>query len=164
MNDGGSGVSNTHMTVRWLSYGFASGTNIPFHPNNPIELNNVIASMLAYLFLLPDSFVNIKKPTGDFDAHFILADLFSLFGLDYVQANTLSDNFFSGTFMWNQDTGGLNIDNFNNIRNSFTGIFDHRDQHHFLAFDESFAVILSIIEGFFRSEIDTNIRIINLLR
>ncbi len=41
----------------------------------------------------------------------------------------------------------------------FVGIFDYKDQHHFLAFDSSFNDILQILGDFFRDNVDSRIRI-----
>ena len=157
-NDGGNGIGKRLIT-RFADFGITKSTNILFYPNDPTQLNNAIASMLVYLLILPDSFVDVKLSGGS-PQRFMFADLFNLHTPDYVQAHSYSNiqSTIQGTFMWDRNTGRLTRDNYNTYMNEFSRIFDHVAQHYFLGFD-SLGDILETIEGLFRNKIDASIQL-----
>ena len=163
-NDGGGGITTEPISKRWKTFGFTKyATNIPFYANDLTSLHSAIASMLVYLLVSPDSFVDIKARTlSSFgpDVHIIFADLFNLFNPDYVQTTTLTSTI-GGIFLWDQNTGGATRGNYNSYMSGFADIFDHSDQRHFLAFD-TFDDILRILGDFFRNKIDRFIQIQDL--
>jgi len=156
-SDKGGGIPTRLISNRFSSYGIRTST-IEFNPRDPDQLHNAIASMVTYMYLLPDAFIDVKIAARSAQ-HFLFADLFSLHTLEYVHTTTYTSNIIGGTFMWDRNEGSLTRDNYNNYMNEINGIFDHTDQHHFLAFDSSFDDILNTLTQFFRNKVDGNIQI-----
>ncbi|KKM75984.1 hypothetical protein LCGC14_1384700, partial [marine sediment metagenome] len=146
IREGGGGVNSKPYSTDFL-----------FHPNNPTQLHNAIANMLTYLLIYPDSFVDVK--IGITSQHFIFADLFSLHTIEYVKATTYTSTNVGGILMWDQVIEGLTRDKYDTYMSEFAGIFDHTDQHHFLAFDSSFGDTLRILENLFKTKIDRGIQL-----
>ena len=66
-----------------------------------------------------------------------------------------------GTFMWD-GREGLTREKYEDFANSLNNIFDHTDQHFFLAFDTSFDRILKTFTALFQREIGGNFKIKDL--
>lgn len=66
-----------------------------------------------------------------------------------------------GTFMWD-GREGLTREKYEDFANGLNNIFDHTDQHFFLAFDTSFDEILEKFTDLFQNDIDENIAITDL--
>jgi len=156
-SDKGRGVYIDSIADRFKSYGMIDYT-VDFHPNDQTELRNAIASMVFYLYSLPDAFTVIKQHNNNF----LFADAFSLKTPEYVSdTDYLSP--IRGEFIWDSNLGELTRENYNNHINNFNG-FSHQDIRSFFQrrdFESNFRILLELFNKLFRTEINRGINIMN---
>ncbi len=155
IQDSGAGVVSTNTIAQ--RYPEVKESHILFTPSDPTQLKNAIASLIAYKYLLPDTFINVKISKSKLV--FLYADLFKIHMPEYVNLG--------GTFMWDgrNDLGraGLTRAKYEAYANDINNkIFDHKDTHHFLGFDTSFQDILATFNRLFTRIEGTEIKIDDL--
>ncbi|TKJ20463.1 MAG: hypothetical protein CEE43_12355 [Promethearchaeota archaeon Loki_b32] len=156
-SDKGRGIYMDSISDRLKSYGMTDST-IDFHPNDQTELRNAIASMVFYLYFLPDAFAVIKVHNNNF----LFADAFSLKTPEYVSDTDYSVPI-GGEFIWDSNLGDLTRENYNAHINNFNG-FSHQDIRSFFQrrdLESNFEVLLDLFNKLFRTEINRGINIMN---
>ncbi|KKL92406.1 hypothetical protein LCGC14_1885000, partial [marine sediment metagenome] len=151
LQDGGMGVTSYNTIAK--RYSDINSYIVEFRPSDPDELRNAIATLLTYQLLFPDTFANIKLRQSKLQ--FIYSDLFAVRMPEYVQPKL------KGTFMWDGRIATLTRQNYETFASGLN-IFDHTDQHFFIAFGTSFDEILGVFTNLFRRKIDRTITIADL--
>lgn len=138
---------------------FAS--TLDFHPSNPTELRNAIATMVFYSYFLPDAFFNIKCGNNNF----LFADAFSLRTPEYVSDTNYAVQI-GGEFIWDSNQGELTRESYNTHISNFNG-FNHQDIRYFFQgrdFENSFKELFRLFTELFRNKVDKNIDLKNFFK
>lgn len=128
---------------------------------NAKEFQEAIASMVFYLFTMPNAFIVVKAGiTGKIDEYnYFYADIFGLYDHEYVQSNDYSIKY-GGKFIWKDGSGIYTQENYEIWKHKFAGIFKPIDIRHFLAFENNEGLpmidyIMKLLNQWFRQNRNT---------
>lgn len=103
---------------------------IEFKRGDAKDFQEAVASMVFYLFSVPNAFIDVK--TGD--KNYFYADIFGLYDHEYVRSSDYKTRI-QGEFIWSDDSGMWTKEKYEIWKLKLAGIFKPTDIRYFLMFE-----------------------------
>jgi len=126
----GKGIdSRATFPITYKNLGFKKDSII-FKRDNAKDFQEAVASMVFYLFSIPNAFIDIKA--GDYN--YFYADIFGLYDHEYVRSSDYKTRI-GGEFIWTESSGIYTPEAYEIWKQKFEGIFTPTDIRYFLMFE-----------------------------